>query len=260
MRRVATYVAGAIVVWIALLALGGALYGGRAGQRVADRIASSLAAEVTIGHTDLRLVRGGLVMSDLAVRKEDLGHLTIDIGSIACDLRPLGLAVLDRTCGDLVIDRVRLEVSTLAVFRFKKPKRRPLRADRVEIRDAKLALMPSAFVPGLGRVEIDVDRVVAGPTVFKTPLSWLFSMRELRATLALPADVTIELHYANGVLRAKGALFGSTPIALPIALPVADAADDAQAEMAKLVAFGRRVAEQIVARRATDWLRSKLSP
>ena len=45
---------------------------------------------------------------------------------------------------------------------------------------------------------------------------------------------------------------------IPLALPVAEAGDDAQAEMAKLVAFGRNLAEQLAVRRAEDWIRSKL--
>ena len=100
--------------------------------------------------------------------------------------------------------------------------------------------------------------MLAGPTTFKTPLSWLFTMRELDATLALPAGISLELRYADGVLRARGGIFGSTPVELPVTLPVAEAADDAQAEIATLVTFGKDLARQLVERRASDWVRSKL--
>lgn len=257
-RLIASYTASALALWIVALVIVGALYGDRAAARVTRRVSDSLAAEVTVESSNLALVRGRLELGGFKVRKDDLGMLSIDVASIDCDLPPLGLALVDRTCRDLVIDRVRLEVSTLAVFRFKKPKQRPFRAERVELRDAVLAFSPSAFVPDLGKVEVDIDHVVAGETTFKTPLSWVFAMRELRATIDLPGGVVVKLHYDRGVLRASGSIFGGTPVELPLALPVADAADDAQAEIKKLVAFGRDLAEQLVARRAKDWLKSKL--
>ena len=258
MKRIAAGVGGLIALWIAVLAIVSVFYSGRAGERVATRVADSLGAEVTIADTNLKLVRGGVVMEGFKARKDDLGHLAIDIASIDCDLPPLGLALFDRVCSDLVIDKVRLEVSTLAVFRFKKPKRTPFRTEHVRIRDAQLTFSPSAFVPDLGKIDIQVDEVEAGPTVFKTPLSWLFSMTRLTSTLDLPGDIVVELHYERGLLRAKGGIFGSTPVELPITLPVADAADDAQAEMAKLVAFGKDLAKELVEHRAKDWLKSKL--
>ncbi len=246
------------VLWVGGLTVASLALGERTGERVAQRVHDSLDADVTIQDTDLRLVRGGMTMTGFAARKDSLGHLAIDIATIECELPPFGAALWDRTCRDLVIDHLRLEVSTLTMFRPRKPKRAPLRVDRVEIRDAKLAFLPTAFAPELGRIDIAVDRVLAGPTTFKTPLSWLFSMRELDATIALPAGISLELRYAGGVLRVRGGIFGSTPVELPVALPVVDAADDAQAETAKLVAFGKQLARQLVERRASDWVRSKL--
>jgi hypothetical protein len=62
-----------------------------------------------------------------------------------------------------------------------------------------------------------------------------------------------------GLLRVAGGIFGATPIALPITPPVADLADDPQAEVTKIFAFGKALAERMVTRRAEDWLKSKLS-
>ncbi len=259
MRKVGAWVAGIVVGWLVVLAVFGMVYGGRAGDRVAGRVADSLGATVTIEDTNLKMVRGGIVLEGFKARKDDLGHLALDVASIDCDLPPLGLVLFDRVCSDLVIDEVRLEVSALAVFRFQKPKKKPFRTEHVTIRDARLAFSPSAFVPGLGKIEIQVDAVEAGPTVFKTPLSWIFAMEELHATLDLPGSIVVELHYKAGVLRARGGVFGSSPVEIPLALPVADASDDAQAEISKLVAFGRNLAEQLAVRRAEDWIRSKLS-
>ncbi|MBA3453217.1 MAG: hypothetical protein H0T42_09005 [Deltaproteobacteria bacterium] len=257
-RKVVRYAVGAVALWIVVLVIFGFLYGGRAGDKVASRVGDSLAATVTVEDSNLALVRGHLELTGIAVRKDDVGHLSIDIGDIRCDLPPLGLALIDRECRDLVIDKVRLEVSTLAVFKFKKPKRKPFRVRRVEINDAVLAFSPTAFLPELGKIEIAVEYVEAGPTVFKTPMSWIFSMKELRATLTLPANIVMTLHYKDGVLRAAGGVFGSTPVELPFSIPITAEGDDAQIEIKKLVQLGKQLAEELVEKRAKDWLRSKL--
>ena len=128
------------------------------------------------------------------------------------------------------------------------------------IDDARLELSPSALLPNLGRVAIAIEHAEAGETTFKTPLSWLFAMRAMRATIELPAGITLQVAYDHGELRVAGGLFGATPIALPIALPVADLADDPRAEITKLIDFGKDVAERLVARKAEDWLKGKLAP
>jgi hypothetical protein len=258
MKKAARIAIGVFALWIVFLVIFGFAYSGRAGERVANRLGESMMAKATVGSSSLSLVRGWVELDDLRVRKDDLGLLEIDIGHIECDLLPMGLALIDRSCGDLVIDKVRLTMTSASVLQMKRPKRKPLRVDRVEIRDAVLTFMPSAFLPDLGKIEIRVDYVEAGPTTFKTPLSWIFSMRELRATLDLPADIVLTLQYANGALTVQGSVFGSAPVTLPVSLPTANSADDAKAEMAKLVTFAKDLAEDLLETRAKNWLKSKL--
>ncbi len=258
-RRIAKLLAGLLVVWVVGLAIASFALSARTGRHVADRLGATLQATATIGDSDLALLRGGLELEDVALRRDDLiGKLSLDIGSVRCDLPPLGLALVDRTCGDLVVRDIRMEVSTAALFGLQRRKRAPLRADRVVIDNADLVFSPSAFLPSLGRVQIKIEHAEAGPTVFKTPLSWLFSLRELRASLALPAGITLQLTYRDGRLGAAGSLFGSTPVEIPITLPVASAADDARGELRRLFAFGRELANQLVAQRAQDWLQKQL--
>lgn len=250
-----------VALWGVAMVVTGALLEARTRGRVADRIAETLQADATIARGDLALVRGWIDLDELVVRRDDLiGHLAIAVAHLHCELPPLGLALLDRDCRELVVRAPRLEVSSAALFQLRRPRRPPLRADRVMIENARLELSPSAVVPSMGRVAIDIAHAEAGPTVFKTPLSWLFALRALDATVALPGAVTLRLSYDHGELRVAGGMFGATPIAVPIVLPVRDAADDAQVEIAKLVGFGKDVAERLVWRKAEDWIRSKLSP
>jgi hypothetical protein len=260
-RRLVILAVVVAALWLAAMVVTGWGLEARTRERIAERIADSLQGEATIPRGDLAMVRGWIDLEDLAVKRDDvIGHLAITVDHVRCELPPLGLALFDRDCRDLVVRDIRFEMSSAALFQGKRPKRPPMRAERVVIEKARLELSASAIVPSLGRVVVDVARAEAGPTVFKTPLSWLFSLRALDATVALPGDVALTLSYAGGELRVAGGAFGSAPIALPVSLPVADAADDARAEIAKLVGWGREVGQQLIVRKAGDWLRSKLAP
>ena len=138
------------------------------------------------------------------------------------------------------------------------PKRAPIRARRVVIDDAQLVFAPSAFLPSLGRVAIAIDHAEAGPTVFRTPLSWLLALDTLSMRLDLPAGISLHLAYRGGKLSASGSLFGATPVELPVELPVATGARDAHDELDLLIKTAEDLGERLIARRAQDWLESTL--
>ena len=259
MRRIAILGLGAVIGWFVLLVVLDLAVAGRQAAQVGERVGESLQATATVTETDLALVRGRLTLGALAVRRDDvIGHLAIDVAEVRCELAPLGFALVDRDCRELAVRGVRFEVSTAALFKVKNPKHAPIRASRVVIDDAVLAFSPSAFLPSLGKIAIKIEHAEAGPTVFRTPLSWIFAIDELRARVDMPAGITLHLVYKAGVLSAAGSLFGSTPVQLPVQLPVASAAHDAHEEIEALVKLGTDLAEQLVAKRAEDWLRSTL--
>ncbi|HEU0031347.1 MAG TPA: hypothetical protein VFQ53_11990 [Kofleriaceae bacterium] len=258
-RRIATIAGVLLAVWIVFLVILGAALGGRYQSGVAERLGESLHGESSVGDADLALVRGRLDLDDLRVRRDDaIGKLSLDVGDVRCELRAFGGALFDRTCQELRVSHVRLEISTTALFRVHRPKRPPMHADSVVIEDAVLVFTPSALVPTFGQMQIAIEHAQSGPTTFKTPLSWLLSLQALRAAIDLPGGLKIQLEYRNGILTAAGSLFGSDPVALPIALPIADAADDGQAEMKKITKLGKDLAERVLAQRAQDWLKQKL--
>lgn len=247
------------VLWLIVLLVLDVTVGRRTAQGVADRIGDGLGAHGSVGDSDLALVRGELDMEALRVVRDDaVGHLELAVGEVRCDLRPLGLALADGDCRELAVRGVRLDVSAAALFHLHPPSRRPLHVQEVVIDDASLAFAPSAFVPDLGRIAVHVDHAEAGETVFRTPLSWIFALRVLRAHVDLPAGITVALAYADGELSASGSLFGSHAVRLPVTLPVAAMYADAKEEIHALVALGEDLAEKLVARRAEDWLRRKL--
>ena len=258
-RRAGIIMACVLLGWAVLLLVLDVALAAREQRHVEERVGESLQATATVGDTDLALGRGRLLLEQLSVRRDDaVGHLALDVAEVRCELAPAGIALVDRDCRELAIRGMRLEVSTAAVFKLPHPARRPIHANRVVIDDAELAFAASAFVPSLGRVAIRIEHAEAGPTVFRTPLSWLFGLEVLRARIDLPANITLRLGYGRGRLAAAGTLFGSAPVEVPFTLPVADAASDAREEIQLLVKAGEDVAERLVAKRAEDWLRSKL--
>jgi hypothetical protein len=258
-RRIAIVASAGLAIWVIVLVILGVALSGRYGRQVTARVGESLQADATIDSADLAFVRGRMDLAGLKLRRDDaVGKLALDVAAVRCELAPLGIMLLDRECGELVVRGIRLDVSTFALFKLRHPTRPPIRAQRVTIDDAVFAFSPSALAPSLGTIRITIDHAEAGPTVFKTPLSWLLALRALRATFELPAGLTVKLTYADGVLGASGSLFGSTPVTLPVAMPVASIADDAQAEIKKLVHAGRDLGERLLTQKAQDWLGSKL--
>ncbi len=258
-RRLALGGVIAVVAWFGTLLILDAVLASRQATATTTRIGESLQGRTTIGELDLALIRGHLAMSALAVHRDDLvGHLALEVAEVDCSLAPLGRALFDRDCRELAVRGVRLDVSTAALFQLQHPKHPPIRVGRVVIDDAELAFSPSAFLPSLGRIAIEIEHAESGPTVFVTPLSWIFSLERLRARIELPAGMSVALGYEHGVFAAAGSLFGGRPVEIPLRLPVATLHADAQAEIAALVRLGTEVAEKLVARRAEDWLRSNL--
>lgn len=258
-RRIAIVTAGLLAGWLVVLYVLGFALGSRQERITKQRLAESLHGSVTVADSDLALIRGRWQLGQLALRRDDMiGKLSLDVASVRCELGPLGWALVSRDCGELAVRGVRLEVSSTALFKQKRPRSKPIRAERVVLHDASLSILSTAVAPGLGRIDIAIEYAESGPTVLRTPLSWLLTLEQLRAKIAMAAGITVHVTYDRGVLTASGSLFGSAPVALPIELPVAQTAKDAAEEMHQLVELGKDLAQRLVAKRAQDWLESKL--
>jgi hypothetical protein len=260
-KRIAIIAAAVIAGWLLLLYLLGFALGSRQERKTTERLAESQQALVTIESSDLALIRGRWTMQGLALRHDSaIGQLSIDVAGVRCELGPLGWALVDRSCSDLVVSGVRMTVSSTALFKQKRPKRKPMRADHVVIDDAVLVFLPSALTPTTGRIEIAIEHAESGPTLFRTPLSWLLTVKVLHAKVSLPAGITLQLSYERGVMTAASSLFGSAPVDMPLQMPDASTAHDGKEEMRLLLEVGKDIGQRLVARRAADWLKAKLQP
>jgi hypothetical protein len=255
LKRAAIVMAGVVACWLVVLFILGYPLGSRQERQTKERLGESLLAQVTVGDSELSLIRGMWTLDQLTVKRDDeVGHLALRVANVWCDLPPLGWALFDRTCSELAVRGVRLEVSTMQLFKVKRPKRKALRADRVVIDDATFAFLPSAFAPNLGGISITIEHAESGATLLRTPLSWLFTLEELRAKLELPAGVKLSLGYRAGVLTVAGSLFGPTPVEVPVQMPVPDPTADPHEETKQLVQVAKDIGERLVAKRAMDWV------
>ncbi len=260
-RRIGWALVGLAALWLVALVIAGFALAGPTRTNVASRLGESLQASATLADGSLSLLRGRVDLDGLSVVRDDLGgHLALRIDTIACDLPPLGLALLDHGCRALVVRGVHFDVSSLALLRLPRPRRAPLHVDHLTIDDATIELEATALAPSLGKLSIHIDHADAGETTFKSPLSFLFALRELTATIDLPGNLALQLRYQLGQLEVAGSMFGAAPVTLPVSIPIAALGDDAATELSKLVALGKDLAEQVVTQRAEDWLKSKLSP
>lgn len=258
-RKIAIVAASVLAVWCVALRVLDEVLADRQAQVTQDRLAESLQATATIGSADLALIGGGLALHGLALHRDDvIGHLSLEVDSVDCDLPPLGWSLVDRSCRSLAVRGTRLEVSTAALFHLRPPKRAPVRARRVVIDDAQLAFAPSAFVPSLGRIAVAIEHGEAGATVFRTPLSWLFAVEQLTARFDLPAGIAVRLEVHGHKLSVATPLLGAAPVELALDLPAASSAHDAREEIELLVKTGEDIAGRLVAKRAQDWLESTL--
>jgi hypothetical protein len=247
-----------VALWLIGVTIAGALARGAVSREIASRLGESLGAPATIATTDLALIRGRLTLGGVALRRDDLGHLALTIGEVDATLAPLGAALFDRGVRALAVRDVRFELSAAALLHLHNPRRPPLRFGAIVVDDATLVFEASAFLPTLGRIEIHVAHARCGPTTLRTPLSWLLTLEELQASLALPAGISLSLDLRDGRIAVAGSFFGSRPIELPVTLPVVGAEADAREEIRRLIEFGEELATRLVERKASDWLRRKL--
>ncbi len=232
-----------------LLVLMGWFGDGCARQRTERRLAGSMKAKVSIGEMDIGLLTGSAELHDVRIEREDRGVLRMSIRRIDADLPPFGLALVSKRLGEVVVRGVDVQVSAMGVLDLRGASREPVTFERLDLRDAHVELDAVSLLPGVAGLDLRIERAIAGRTTLRTPLSWIFSLRELRATVDLPAGATATLHYKDGKLRIAGSMFGAEPLELPFAIPVLEPAR----ELEQLGELGRKLVGELMAQGLRRW-------
>jgi hypothetical protein len=246
-------VAGAVATWLAALGIAGLAARGCVGERMRSRLADSLDADVRLGGLDLGLIRGRAVLRDLAIERDHDGHLHVDVAEIDAGIAPLGAYLWDRDLGRVGVAGVDLDVSGWGVLHIRPPRRPPIRFARLSIDGARLSFAVAEAAPAWARMTVTIERAEAGPTVLRTPLSWVFALERLEARLELPGAGPVELRYGAGRLEASGSLFGDTPVSIPVTLPAPEPGHEGR----QLATLGADVAERLTLARASGWLHDR---
>lgn len=220
LRRAVAWLVGGLCLWILLLFIGGYAGAGCAREKARERLAGSMKAAVTIGDLDLGLVTGAIAVSDVKIVKDETGYLRIEVDRVDLDVLPLGLALTSDSAGDVHVRGVDVEISALGALDLRGGKRPPMTFDSLVIDNAHVTVQAAHVLPGFAELDVTIERASAGATTLRTPLSWLFALRELRAYVDVPLGGKVHVHYAGGVVRLSGSMFGSTPVELPFELPV----------------------------------------
>lgn len=250
-------------VYLGFLALGGLLLRGCVEDRARDRIASALDAEVTIGSSSFSVWRGQIELEDLVAIRKHGGAVELRIDQVEADLAGWGLLLVDRDVDRALVRGVRMNLSArgLAAVVRREGDRKPLEVGELVLEDVSLAVMPTALLPGLGRIETTIARAVARPANLAGGLSWLDGLAELDSTFKAPGGVGVTTRYRAGSLALSGSWFGSTPVTIPFEIPDLDPdayeIDQLKVLVGEIVrAAGRRMVREAAKDAVLDRLRS----
>jgi hypothetical protein len=221
LRRLVVFALAACGAYLLLLVGLGVAVRGCVAERVEQRMAEALDAEVKVGSTSLNLLSGSIELRDIRVERHSGGHVAIHIERIAVDVAPLGWVAFDRDPEHVDVRRVRMSVDVPGVLTLpEQPERTPVHTGGMYLEDVMLEMRVIDWLPGLGRVEMAIDRARTGPVALQGSLDWVFAVRELNASAELPGPVDVTIGYAEGMLGLGGGLFGRRPVSVPFDLPV----------------------------------------
>lgn len=252
-RRILLALAAAALLWLALLVVGTFALRGPVARRIEARVAAALDADVTVESVSLNLFTGRATVRGLEARRDHGGAVSLDVARVDVKLAPLGLMVLDRDVRRAAADGVRLELSARGVHDLaRRPrKRRALDIDDLVVTDARLAVVPTALLPRLGRVELTLARARAADVRLADGLTWLARVKELDAKLVLPGFTDVTVGYRDERLRLSGAIFGSEPLSISFQLPPPEE-DEGE------LAYAARVARSLVKELGVELMRRRL--
>jgi hypothetical protein len=246
--------------YLGFIALGGLLLRGCVEDRARERIAAALDADVTIGATSFSVWRGRIALDDVVAVRKHGGAVELRIDEVEADLAGWGLLLFDRDVDRAVVRGARLDLSARGLAAVARRDRTPLEVGELVLEDVVIAVMPTAVLPGLGRVEARLSRAVARPANLTGGLSWLDQLVELDSTLRAPAGVAVTTRYRPGSLALSGSWFGSTPIDIPFEIPDLDPdayeIDQLRVLVAEVVrAAGRRMVREAAKDKVLDTLK-----
>jgi hypothetical protein len=244
-------------LWLIVLAVVGELGSRWVAVRMQEKLSQGLGAKVKIGGVDIGLVRGQFELAQLDLQRRDLGAMHIVIQEAVLDTAPLGLAILHRDRADaLTIRGLTIELSSWAVLA--PPPGNPLafHVGKFDFSNVTLLLAPTLLLPGAGSVTLTIDRAKGGATTLRSAVSWLFSVDELDARVALPGGATATIRYRASKPGAREGqlIVGSSLLARELTIPLTMPSIVDGDELTALRQLGTRLTREVAKNKAMQLL------
>jgi hypothetical protein len=256
MKKLAIGVASAFVGYVLLLVVLGFVVQGCVHDRVRSRLAESLDAEVTIESTSVSLLRGKVELRGIHVVRERGGHLELSIERLEADMAAWGWMTFDRDPRAVRVSGATLSISGAGALASRNLDHEPMHVGSIDLRDARIVLMPTAVLPNVGRVELDIEQAHTGACTLSTGISWVFALERLQAVARLPGDVSVAVGYGDEHLSIGAGLFGSEPVRVRFAIPKPE---PGKLELAQLADLGKALGKSVLKQGARDWFRTKVT-
>lgn len=249
LRKAAIGLGLAAATYLAALVVASWVVAATVERDVQHRLATTLDGTATVGDATVSLLRGSIAVTGVHAERHHLGTLALDVDRIELDVAPLGAFAVVRSPRALRVTGGHLVVTGAGALDGLERGHAQVDVGAVELRASELTLAVTSLWPELARVHLVLDRVRAGPTRFRTPLSWVFTLDELDARVELPGGSAFTLAYRDGALTARGGLFGAAPITVPVDLRYRAGVDETVQLRALAFELGKRLAVE----RARRW-------
>jgi hypothetical protein len=262
-RRTATWVLAIAGGYLAVLLIGGLAAGSCVRGRLQARLGAALGAQVAVGDCSVSLVRGRISLRDVAIDTEPgqaSSRVRIRIDRVEVGTAPLGWMIVDREARDVLIEGARFELSAAGAAALRELRGEPVQARQLRLAQVHLQIAPTALLPWLGRVDIDIASARTRPLALRSALGWIPAVEALEARVDAPG-ATATVGYRDRTLRVTSSLLGPLPVVVPFELaPDAAAVSDASGasgsadEIAALRSLALRLVQALGKQKVKQWL------
>ncbi len=241
MKRIILAVVGVSGAYFVVLLLGGWLGSGCVSERIDSHLERALGTDVEIGSASVALIRGKIVLRDITIRRTDIGKAEFHIDIAELDIAPMGGVLFSRSTSRVQVGEVTGEMSATGALGTLRAKTTPISIGDLTIEHGTLSVAPTALLPGLGKVTVDVTNVVAHDVELAHALSWLPKATAFKSTVRIPGGIVIDADYADGKLGLAGSMFGSGTLTVPFRIPVATDG----AEIGQMIAIAKALVKSV---------------
>jgi hypothetical protein len=252
----ATWMVAVAGGYLLVLVVGGLVAGSCVRDRLQARLGAAIGARVAVGECSVSLLRGRIALRDVAIESAEgtIGNsaVKIRIDRIEVEAAPLGWMVVDREARDVLVQGARFELSAAGAAALRDLRAEPVQVRRLRLAQVTLQIAPTALLPWLGRVDVEIAQATTRPVAMRSALGWIMAVEALEARVDAPG-MTAAVGYRDRTLRVTSSLLGPVPVVVPFEL--ASGVSDTSDEIAALRGVALRLVQVLGKEKVKQWLR-----